>query len=89
MSCDPQTLVTQAVCIDCNIPKGMQMAVLISLFCQILDNGGGGGGGGSGFVLQGTVDPVAAPSDPNSPAIYTNTVSGTIFTWDATNHVWI
>lgn len=42
MSCDPTILVADARCIECGIPPGMQMPVLISLFCEILANGGGG-----------------------------------------------
>lgn len=34
MSCDPATLVDQAKCMEC-IPQGMQLPVLISLFCSI------------------------------------------------------
>ena len=35
MPCDPKTLATNAVCIDCGIPTGMQDAVIISLLAQI------------------------------------------------------
>lgn len=48
----------------------------------------GGGGGGSGSVLQGTDDPIAAPSTPTSPAVYTNLTSGVMFTWNVTAQAW-
>jgi len=35
MPCDPDVLISDAKMIECCIPKGMQMAVLISLFCQL------------------------------------------------------
>ena len=35
MACDPATLVANAVCIDCAIPKGYRNAVVIWLLCQI------------------------------------------------------
>ncbi len=50
MSCDPQTLANQAACLECGIAPGMQMPVLISLMCQIRDNGSAGGGGASAFT---------------------------------------
>lgn len=43
MSCDPSTLVAQAACVECGIPPGLQMPVLIWLFCQIQQNGVAGG----------------------------------------------
>ncbi len=44
MTCDPDSLIKQAQCIEMCIPPGMQPAVLIYLLCQIMQNGGGGGG---------------------------------------------
>lgn len=35
MACDPTTLVDQAKCIECGIPTGMQLPVLIALAAQI------------------------------------------------------
>lgn len=35
MACDPQTLVSDAKCIECAVPEGMRLAVLISLAAQI------------------------------------------------------
>ncbi len=46
-SCDPIQLQADAKCIATCIPPGQQIPVLISLFCQILANGGGGGGSGT------------------------------------------
>lgn len=70
----------------CNPSKVIEDKILIKL-----NAGGstGGGGTGSGSVLQGAADPVAAPSDPTSPAIYTNTTSGTIWTWSVVGQAWI
>lgn len=51
MACDPRELANAARCISSCIPKGEQTAALISLFCQIVENGGGGGGG-SGTVTS-------------------------------------
>jgi hypothetical protein len=34
-TCDPQTLVTQAQCLECKIPTGMEIPVLIVLLAQI------------------------------------------------------
>lgn len=33
--CDAQSLVTQAACLDCGIPSGMQNPIIIYLLCQI------------------------------------------------------
>lgn len=44
MACDPNQLMADAKCLECNL-QGMELPVLISLFCQIRDNGGTGGGG--------------------------------------------
>jgi hypothetical protein len=35
ITCDPQTLIAQASCIEACIPYGMMPAVKISLLCQI------------------------------------------------------
>lgn len=35
MACDPATLVDAAKCIECGIPQGMQLPVLIYLAAQI------------------------------------------------------
>ena len=75
MSMTPQQLVDQAICIDCEIPKGMQMPVLIALFAQILANGGTGGGGGVNNF---------AGSGPPTTQVPTNG-AGTY--WDYTNQI--
>lgn len=54
MACDPTTIAQQAICIDKNIPDGMKLAVVISLLCQIVANGGTGGGAS---ILYGTGNP--------------------------------
>lgn len=45
MNCDAQSLVTAAACLECQIPAGMQDAVIIYLLCQIASNGSGGAAG--------------------------------------------
>jgi hypothetical protein len=70
-TCDPQTLVNGATCIEQFVPSGMQLPVLIWLMCQVVANGGGGGGGGGGngqMVLY-TVFPPANPPNTALPAI--------------------
>lgn len=86
VACDAQSLVAAAQCIACGIPPGMQFPVLASLLCQIANNGAGGGG--SGQVLQGNADPVSAPANPASPALYTNLTSGILFTWNVSTQQW-
>ncbi len=76
MACDPQTLISQANCLFCNIPDGMWNAVKLSLLCQIAAAGGGGGGSGSG-VTCGAGAPVAAPA--SGCGLYINTNDGSIF----------
>ena len=51
MACDPDALQAAAKCLTTCIPPGGYLPVLISLMCQIRDNGGGGGGG-SGTVTS-------------------------------------
>ncbi len=46
------------------------------------------GGSGSAAVTQGAADPVAAPADPTSAALYTNTTSGVLFFWNVANQAW-
>lgn len=54
----------------------------------LVDGAGGGGGSGSGAVLEGAVDPVAAPADPTMAALYTNTATGTVWIWHTGTLVW-
>ena len=57
-NCDPQSLVNSpnVQCIYANIPPGMQLPVLISLLCQIVNNGTGGS---SGVIGDGTLFPAS------------------------------
>lgn len=55
------------------------------LLVKILNSGGGGG---SGFVLQGAGAPTNAPSNTNSPALYTDTNTGVIYTWNVSTQSW-
>lgn len=47
------------------------------------------GGGGGGGVAQGSGAPVAAPSDPTIAWIYTDTDTGTLYSWDVNLQAWI
>jgi len=87
IACDAQSLITAAQCINCNIPLGMQFPVLIALMCQIANNPSSGGGG-SGQVLQGNGAPVAPPPTASSPALYSDLVSGILWTWNVTTQAW-
>lgn len=42
-----------------------------------------------GNLLQGNGPPSAIPQDPTEPAYYTDLSNGDLWTWDATNQVWI
>ena len=72
MSCDANTLSQQATCLTC-IPANMVWPVIISLLCQIRDNGGGGA---VTSIPSGVGAPVAAPTtfpfyiDTNTGALY-------------------
>lgn len=83
-----QALVDAAKCYIACIPTGLLGALEVYLLTQ-LANGGGGGGGGSGAVTYGVSDPVAAPSDPNSGAIYYIPLQGKLWAWDVDTQAWI
>lgn len=51
-------------------------------------NGGGGGGGGSGSVEQGAGTPVGLPTDPLSPAVYTDLTTGFLWVWNVGTQTW-
>jgi hypothetical protein len=69
------------------MPNDTRWVLLVKILMSL--NGGGGGViGGSGAVLQGSGAPVAAPSDPNSPALYTDTTSGTLWYWSVASQTW-
>ena len=77
-SCDPTTLATEATCINCNIPPGMYLPVLIYLFCQIASTGVGGGGG----VIAGNYAGVQPNFTPTTTAaIAFDTSNGTQWNW--------
>lgn len=92
MACDPATLVDQARCIQCNVPPGAQLPVLIYLFCQILagQGGGGGGGGGAGQIVAYSVAPPANPADVTKPAIAYDP-AGLLATlgWSVAGQAWV
>lgn len=89
MACDPTTLVEESKCVLCAIPPNMMNAVAVSLLCQILEAGGVGGGGA---LTCGDVDPVAAPSNPATCAIYINKAipnAATFWYWNPDTTAWI
>lgn len=51
-------------------------------------NGGGGGGGGSGSVEQGDGPPVAIPTDPLLPALYTDLLTTFVWSWVVASQTW-
>lgn len=73
-------------CLNCSDERSIWVQILYTLN-QI--QAGGGTGGGSGSVLQGTIDPVAAPANPAVPALYTNLTTGVIWTWIVTSQTWV
>lgn len=82
VACDPQSLVTPAVCNLSCIPQGMQDAVIISLLCQIANNGGTGGGGAP--------DNITYPGPPivNPPALQYIVVDVNGVQWQFFNNTW-
>ncbi len=68
MACDPQTLVTNAVCQLCNLPPGTQLPIVISLLCQIRDNSAN-----TQQLLNGAFanpNNNVTPLNPKNPALY-------------------
>jgi len=61
-STDPNVLLQQAACMEC-IPAGAQPEVIISLLCQIVNNGGAGGSGAPDSINY------AGPPILNPPAL--------------------
>lgn len=86
MACDIQTLLDEGKCFACGLAPGQLAFIELALLCQIAT---GSGGGGSGAVMQGAADPVAPPTNPTMPAIYTNLTSGVIWTWNVVTQAWI
>jgi len=39
MACDPSELMEDAKCVSWCVPRGANGAIIVSLWCQILDNG--------------------------------------------------
>jgi hypothetical protein len=86
MACDVQTLLSEASCFNC-VPPGQWPILELAMLCSIMTTGTGGGGG-SGAVMQGHGAPVAPPTTPTSPAIYTDLDSGINYTWRVDTQVW-
>lgn len=68
------------------MPNDTRWVLLVKILQSL--NGGAVGGGGSGAVLQGSGAPSSAPSDPTSPALYTDTDTGTIYYWRVSDQTW-
>jgi len=86
MACDPQTLVTQAACLECAIPPGMQLPVLISLFCQILTNQSGAS---ANNLVAYTVGNPASPPNPAELSIaYDPTGNLPTLGWNIATQTW-
>jgi hypothetical protein len=89
MTANQLAVAAAKACFNCSDDRSMWVQALY-LLNQIQANGStGGGGGGSGSVLQGAIDPVAAPATPGSPALYTNLTSGVLWTWNVTTQTWV
>lgn len=89
MACDPQTLVNNARCIECGIPQGMQMPVLIYLFCLALSDIDTGGGTNQVFQGNGVPVGVQAGMDGSKAALYTDLLTGIIYTWNYGTQTWL
>jgi hypothetical protein len=84
-TCNPNTLLASGACYQCLDEDQFQMAVL-QLLCDIAASGGGGGG--SAQLLQGDGAPVDDPTNPFAPALYTDLLTGVIYTWNANTGIW-
>jgi hypothetical protein len=72
MACDPQSLVSAASCIECNVPNGMQLPLIIYLLCQIQS------GGSSVQLFSHFTD--APTVSTNLTPLYTDTIPGNTLT---------
>lgn len=68
------------------MPNDTRWVLLVKILMSL--NSGAVGGGGSGAVLQGAGAPGAAPADPTSPALYTDTSTGVIYFWSVAAQNW-
>jgi hypothetical protein len=74
--CNPITLIEDAFCLTCTIPRDMWPAVKLALLCSIAT---GGGGGGTGGVLSGVGAPAGAPA--NASTLYYEPTTGALWMW--------
>lgn len=81
MTTDPNELAANARCISC-IPRGMQLAVLISLFITFINNQSTPQ---SCFTCT-TSDPTGTPTCPC--ALHMNLTNSTLWYWDNTVPTW-
>jgi len=92
MACDAQTLVDAAKCIENCVPTGMMTAVEISLLCQVSSSMAVLNSSLAGLqqVFQGFIEPpVAPPTNPAKPAIYTALNTGSLYSWRVDTQTWI
>lgn len=81
-----QTLITAAIALGY---AGLSDRQLKECLLYAADtNGGGGGGGGSGSVEQGNGAPVAVPTDPLAPAVYTDLTTTFVYSWNVPLQTW-
>lgn len=69
--------------------------ITLDKILQALNGGAGGGSGGGGAttscgcVIQGSGAPVAAPTTPTIPYVYTDLDTGVVYTWNVVTQAWI
>ena len=80
MPADVDTLLDDAKCLDQCIPDGSKMSVLISLACQLVQQGGGGGGSGAQQVYKNAGDPNGVVTVTTAlPCVCIDTDSGVLY----------
>lgn len=84
-TCDPTTLAAQATCINCGVPPGMYLPVIIVLLCTVVANQGTAGGNltGTGNPNTNSVSATGAgqlyfdTTNPAAPNVWYATGAGT------------
>jgi len=80
MPSDADTLLEDAKCLDQCIPDGAKMSVLISLACQLVNQGGGGGGTGAQQIYKNAGDPNGVVTVTTAlPCVCIDTTSGVLY----------
>lgn len=81
----PQELANAARCIECNIPPGLQPAIIIYLLQQIA-----AGSAVSSQLSQGHGAPTSPPTNPNASALYSDLdADGTTYVWNVETQAWL